>query len=88
MQSQTISTTTTTTTIKTIIIIIIINLAIEQVRSCEKYQNLAIELKVLWPLKEIAIVFIVVGCKGVVDKMFAKYIGKIPGKITISRYKR
>ena len=44
---------------------------------------IAIELKALWQLKESAIVPIVVGCTGVVDKMFAKYIEKIPGKINI-----
>ena len=44
---------------------------------------IAIELKALWQLKGIAIVPIVVGCTEVVDKMFAKYIEKIPEKTNI-----
>ena len=59
------------------------NIVDKRIEKVEKYQNLAIELKALWQLKEIAIVPIVVGCTGVVDKTFAKYIEKIPGKINI-----
>ena len=54
-----------------------------RIEKVEKYQNLAIELKALWQLKEITIVPIVAGCTGVVDKIFTKYIDKIPGKIKI-----
>ena len=59
------------------------NIVDKHIEEVEKYQYLAIELKALWQLKEIAIVPIVVGCTGVVDKMFQKYIEKIPGKINI-----
>ena len=59
------------------------NIVDKRIEKVEKYQNLAIELKALWQLKEIAIVPIIVGCTGVVDKTFAKYIEKIPGKINI-----
>ena len=59
------------------------NIVDRRIEKVEKYQDLAIELKALWQLKEIAIVPIVVGCTGVVDKMFPKYIEKIPGKMNI-----
>ena len=53
------------------------NIVDKRIEKVEKYQNLAMQLK------EIAIVPIVVGCTGVVDKMFPKYIEQIPGKINI-----
>ena len=59
------------------------NIVDKSIEKVEKYHNLAIELKALWQLKEIAIIPIVVGCTGVVDKRFTKYIDKIPGKINI-----
>ena len=59
------------------------NIVDKRIEKIEKYQSLAIELKALWQLKEIVIVPIVVGCTGVVDKMFPKYIEKIPEKINI-----
>ena len=59
------------------------NIVDKRIEKVEKYQTLAIELKVLWQLKEIAIVPIVAGCTDVVDKMLPKYIERIPGKINI-----
>ena len=49
----------------------------ERIEKVEKYQYLAIELKALWQLKEIAIVPNVVGRTGVVGKKLTNYIGKI-----------
>ena len=59
------------------------NIVDNRIEKVEKCQNLAIELKALWQLKEITTVPIVVGCTGVADKIFKKYIEKIPGKINI-----
>ena len=59
------------------------NIVDKRIEKVEKYQNLAIEMKALWQLKEISIIPIAVGCTGVVDKMFTKFIDKIPGKINI-----
>ena len=48
------------------------NIVDKRIEKVEKYQNLAIDFKALWQLKEIAIVPIIVGCTGVVDKTFVK----------------
>ena len=64
------------------------NIVDKRIEKVEKYQNLAIVLKALWQLKEIAIVPIVFGCTGVVDKMFSKYIERYQEKSISSRYKR
>ena len=50
-------------------------------KSTLKIQFIIIIIIIIVPI--IAIVPIVVGCTGVVDKTFAKYIEKIPGKINI-----
>ena len=49
----------------------------------EKYTDLRIEIKELWNMQRVDIVPIVIGCTGVVDNSFVRYLGKIPAEINV-----
>ena len=58
------------------------NIVDKRIENVKKHRNLATELKGLWQ-KKIAVVPIVVACKGAAEKIFTRYNGKITGKINI-----
>ena len=59
------------------------NIIEKRLEKIEKYTDLAIEIKELWNMQRVDIVPIVIGCTGVVDNSFVRYLGKIPAEINV-----
>ena len=59
------------------------NIIEKRLEKIEKYANLGIEIKELWNIQRVDIVPIVIGCTGVVDNSFVRYLGKIPAEINV-----
>ena len=55
----------------------------KKLEKIEKYTDLGIEIKELWNMQRVDIVPIVIGCTGVVDNSFVRYLGKIPAEINV-----
>ena len=55
----------------------------KRLEKIEKYTDLGIEIKELWNMQRVDIVPIVIGCTGVVDNSFVRYLGKIPAVINV-----
>ena len=56
------------------------NIIEKKLEKIEKYTDLGIEIKELW---RVDIVPIVIGCTGVADNSFVRYLGKIPAEINV-----
>ena len=59
------------------------NIIEKKLEKIEKYTDLGIEIKELWNMQRVNIVPIVIGCTGVVDNSFVRYLGKIPAEINV-----
>ena len=59
------------------------NIIEKKLEKIEKYTDLGIEIKELWNMQRVDIVPIVIGCMGVVDNSFVRYLGKIPAEINV-----
>ena len=59
------------------------NIIEKKLEKIEKYTDLGIEIKELWNMQRVDIVPIVIGCTGVVDNSFVRYLGKIPAEINV-----
>ena len=59
------------------------NIIEKKLKKIEKYTDLGIEIKELWNMQRVDIVPIVIGCTGVVDNSFVRYLGKIPAEISV-----
>ena len=59
------------------------NIIEKRLEKIEKYTDLGIEIKELWNMQRVDIVSIVIGCTGVVDNSFVRYLGKIPAEINV-----
>ena len=59
------------------------NIIEKRLEKIEKYTDLGIEIKKLWNMQRVDIVPIVIGCTGVVDNSFVRYLGKIPAEINV-----
>ena len=59
------------------------NIIEKKLEKIEKYTDLGIEIKELWNMQRVDIVPIVIGCSGVVDNSFVRYLGKIPAEINV-----
>ena len=59
------------------------NIIEKKLEKIEKYTDLGIEIKELWNMQRVDIVPIVIGCTGVVDNSFVRYLGKIPAEISV-----
>ena len=59
------------------------NIIEKKLEKIEKYTDLGIEIKELWNMQRVDIVPIVIGCTGVVDNTFVRYLGKIPAEINV-----
>ena len=59
------------------------NIIQKKLEKIEKYTDLGIEIKELWNMQRVDIVPIVIGCTGVVDNSFVRYLGKIPAEINV-----
>ena len=60
-----------------------LNIIEKKLEKIEKYTDLGIEIKELWNMQRVDIVPIVIGCTGVVDNSFVRYLGKIPAEINV-----
>ena len=59
------------------------NIIEKRLEKIEKYTDLGIEIKELWNMQRVDIVPINIGCTGVVDNSFVRYLGKIPEEINV-----
>ena len=59
------------------------NIREKKLEKIEKYTDLGIEIKELWNMQRVDIVPIVIGCTGVVDNSFLRYLGKIQAEINV-----
>ena len=59
------------------------NIIEKKLEKIEKYTDLGIEIKELWNMQRVDIVPIVIGCMGVADNSFVRYLGKIPAEINV-----
>ena len=59
------------------------NIIEKRLKKIEKYTDLGIEIKELWNMQTVDIVPIVIGCTGVVDNSFVRYLGKIKAEINV-----
>ena len=59
------------------------NIIEKKLEKIEKYTDLGIEIKELWNMQRVDIVPIVIGCTGVVDNSFVRYLEKIPSEINV-----
>ena len=59
------------------------NIIEKKLEKIEEYTDLGIEIKELWNMQRVDIVPIVIGCTGVVDNSFVRYLGKIPAEINV-----
>ena len=59
------------------------NIIEKKLEKIEKYTDLGIEIKELWNMQRVDIIPIVIGCTGVVDNSFVRYLGKIPAEINV-----
>ena len=59
------------------------NIIEKKLEKIEKCTDLGIEIKELWNMQRVDIVPIVIGCTGVVDNSFVRYLGKIPAEINV-----
>ena len=59
------------------------NIIEKKLEKIEKYTDLGIEIKELWNMQRVDIVPIVIGCTGVLDNSFVRYLGKIPAEINV-----
>ena len=59
------------------------NIIEKKLEKIEKYADLGIEIKELWNMQRVDIVPIVIGCTGVVNNSFVRYLGKIPAEINV-----
>ena len=60
----------------------------KRLEKIEKYTDLGIEIKELWNMQRVNIVPIIIGCTGVVDNSFVRYLGKIPAEINVFELKK
>ena len=59
------------------------NMIEKKLEKIEKYTDLGIEIKELLNMQRVDIVPIIIGCTGVVDNSFVRYLGKIPAEINV-----
>ena len=59
------------------------NIIEKRLEKIEKHTDLGIEIKELWNMQAVDIVPIVIGCMGVVDNSFVRYLGKIKAEINV-----
>ena len=59
------------------------NIIEKKLEKIEKYTDLGIEIKELWNMQRVDIVPIVIGCMGVADNSFVRYLEKIPAEINV-----
>ena len=59
------------------------NIIEKRLEKIEKYTDLGIEIKELWNMQRVDIVPIVIGCTGVADNSFVRYLGKIPVEVNV-----
>ena len=59
------------------------NIIEKKLEKIEKYTDVGKEIKELWNMQRVDIVPIAVGCTGVVDNSFVRYLGKIPAEINV-----
>ena len=59
------------------------NILEKRLEKIKKYTDLGIEIKQLWNMQRVDIVPIVIGCTGVVDNSFVRYLGKITAEINV-----
>ena len=64
------------------------NIIGKRLEKIEKYTDLGIEIKELWNMQRVDIVSIIIGCTGVVDNSFVRYLGKIPAEIKVSELQK
>ena len=55
----------------------------KRLKKIEKYTDPGVEIKELWNMQRVNIIPIIIGCTGVVDNSFMRYLGKIPAEINI-----
>ena len=58
-------------------------LTVKSLLYIEKYTDLGVEIKKLWNMQTVNIIPIVIGCTGLVDNSFVRYLGKIPAEINV-----
>ena len=59
------------------------NIIEKRLEKIEKYTDLGIEIKELWNMQRVDIAPIIIGCTGVVDNSFVRYLGKMPAEIKV-----
>ena len=59
------------------------NIMEKKLEKIKKSTDLGIEIKELWNMQRVDIVPIVIGCTGVVDNSFVRYLVKIPAEISV-----
>ena len=64
------------------------NIIEKRLQKIEKYADLGIEIKELWKMQRVDIVPIVIGCTGVVENSFVRYLGKYQQRSTYLNYRK